>query len=91
PATIWRVPKDDVNAYYHPTQKPLSLIAIPVKNSFKRQDIVLDLFGGSGSTLMTCDQLDRVCYTLELDPLFCDVIIERWERATGNEAILVSE
>lgn len=91
PATIWRVPKDDVNAYYHPTQKPLSLIAIPVKNSSKRQDIVLDLFGGSGSTLMTCDQLERICYTLELDPLFCDVIIERWERATGNEAILVSE
>ncbi|MDA9428105.1 DNA methylase [Enterococcus mundtii 1A] len=40
---------------------------------------------------MTCDQLERICYTLELDPLFCDVIIERWERATGNEAILVSE
>lgn len=90
PATIWRMDRDDVTKYYHPTQKPLSLIAIPVRNSSKRNDIVLDLFGGSGSTLMTCDQLDRVCFTLELDPIFCDVIIERWEQATGNKAELIS-
>jgi len=90
PATIWRVDRDDATKYYHPTQKPLSLIAIPVRNSSKRNDIVLDLFGGSGSTLMTCDQLDRVCFTLELDPIFCDVIIERWEQATGNKAQLIS-
>ncbi|HHX0204634.1 TPA: site-specific DNA-methyltransferase [Enterococcus faecalis] len=89
PATIWKVPRDDVATYYHPTQKPLSLIAIPVRNSSKRQDIVLDLFGGSGSTLMTCEQLNRICYTLELDPLFCDVIIERFEKSTGIIAELV--
>lgn len=91
PATIWKVPRDDVSTYYHPTQKPLSLIAIPVRNSSKRQDIVLDLFGGSGSTLMTCNQLERRCYTLELDPLFCDVIIERFEKSTGIVAELIDK
>lgn len=91
PATIWKVPRDDVSTYYHPTQKPLSLIAIPVRNSSKRQDIVLDLFGGSGSTLMTCNQLERRCYTLELDPLFCDVIIERFEKSTGIAAELIDK
>ncbi|REC31334.1 DNA modification methylase [Enterococcus pseudoavium] len=90
PATVWRVKRDDTRKYYHPTQKPLSLIAIPVRNSSKRNDVVLDLFGGSGSTLMTCDQLERVCFTLELDPIFCDVIIERWEQATGKKAELIS-
>lgn len=90
PATVWRVDRDDVTKYYHPTQKPLSLIAIPVRNSSKRGDFVLDFFGGSGSTLMTCDQLDRKCFTLELDPIFCDVIIERWEQATGKKAELIS-
>ena len=91
PATIWKVPRDDVSTYYHPTQKPLSLIAIPVRNSSKRQYIVLDLLGGSGSTLMTCNQLDRRCYTLELDPLFCDVIIERFEKSTGIAAELIDK
>lgn len=90
PATVWRINRDDTTKYYHPTQKPLSLIAIPVRNSSKRNDVVLDLFGGSGSTLMTCDQLERVCFTLELDPIFCDVIIERWEQATGKKAELIS-
>lgn len=90
PATVWRVNRDDTTKYYHPTQKPLSLIAIPVRNSSKRNDVVLDLFGGSGSTLMTCGQLERVCFTLELDQIFCDVIIERWEQATGNKAELIS-
>lgn len=87
--TIWQIPKDDVNKYYHPTQKPLSLIAIPVRNSSKRGDVVADFFGGSGSTLMLCEELDRVCYTMELDPIFCDVIIARWEKATGGKAKLI--
>ncbi|MFB9345398.1 DNA-methyltransferase, partial [Aminobacter aganoensis] len=88
--SIWQIAKDDAMKYYHPTQKPLSLIAIPVRNSSKRQDIVVDLFGGSGSTLMTCDQLQRTCYTMELDPIFCDVIIDRWEKATGKTAVLIN-
>lgn len=90
PATVWRIGKDDVNKYYHPTQKPLSLIAIPVRNSSKRLDSVVDLFGGSGSTLMTCEQLGRSCYTMELDPIFCDVIIERFEKSTGKKAVLLN-
>ncbi|WP_213334256.1 site-specific DNA-methyltransferase [Enterococcus casseliflavus] len=89
--SVWQIAKDDAMKYYHPTQKPLSLIAIPVRNSSKRGDIVVDLFGGSGSTLMTCEQLQRTCYTMELDPIFCDVIIERWEKATGKTAVLLEE
>lgn len=87
--TIWQIPKDDANKYYHPTQKPLSLIAIPVRNSSKRGDVVADYFGGSGSTLMLCEELGRICYTMELDPIFCDVIIARWEKATGGKAKLI--
>lgn len=83
PSSIWQVSRDDVNKYVHPTQKPLSLLAIPIRNSSRRNDIVVDLFGGSGSTLMTCQELDRVCYTMELDPKFCDVILKRFEKHTG--------
>lgn len=89
--SIWQIPKDNVAKYFHPTQKPLSLISIPVRNSSKRGDIVVDLFGGSGSTLMTCEQLNRISYTMELDPIFCDVIINRWENSTGHKAVLLSE
>lgn len=90
PNTIWEVKRDDVNKYYHPTQKPLSLIAIPVKNSSKKNDLVVDLFGGSGSTLMTCHELGRICYTLELDPIFCDIILMRFEQHTGIKPELVN-
>ena len=72
----------------HPTMKPLELIGYQIKNSSKENDIVTDLFGGSGSTLMACEQLNRKCYTMELDPKYCDVIIKRWETLTGNKAIL---
>lgn len=74
PETVWEVSRGDVNKYVHPTQKPLDLLAIPIKNSSLRGDEIVDFFGGSGSTLMTCDQMDRTCRTLELDPIFCDVI-----------------
>jgi DNA modification methylase len=59
------------------------LLAIPIGNSSKRVDIILDLFGGSGSTLMTCDQMERICRLMELDPIFCDVIKKRYYEATG--------
>ena len=72
----------------HPTMKPLELIGYQIKNSSKENDIVTDLFGGSGSTLIACEQLKRSCYTMELDPKYCDVIIKRWEQLTGNKAIL---
>lgn len=75
----------------HPTMKPVRLMARQVANSSKRGWRVLDTFGGSGSTLMACEQLGRLCYTMELDPRYCDVIIERWERFTGKSAERLSE
>lgn len=90
PSTVWEVSRGDVSKYFHPTQKPLPLLAIPIKNSSRPSDEVVDFFGGSGSTLMTCDQLGRICRTLELDPVFCDVIKRRYQKATGIEPILIS-
>lgn len=71
----------------HPTMKPVELIAYQIKNSSKENDIVLDLFGGSGTTLIACEQTKRRCYTMELDPKYCDVIIKRWETLTGKKAV----
>ena len=67
----------------HPTMKPLKLLARLVKNSSRQGDIVLDTFGGSGSTLITCQQLGRRCYTMELDPRYADVIVKRYMKFTG--------
>jgi ParB/RepB/Spo0J family partition protein len=89
PETIWEVSRGDVTKYVHPTQKPLELLQIPIGNSSQRGDIVLDFFGGSGSTLMTCEQMDRTCRTLELDPVFCDVIKKRFYEWTGVEPVLL--
>lgn len=72
----------------HPTMKPIDLIAKLIKNSSKENDIILDLFGGSGSTAIAAEQLNRKCYTMELDPKYCDVIVKRWETMTNREAIL---
>jgi DNA modification methylase len=74
----------------HPTMKPVSLCAKLIQNSSKRGDKVIDFFGGSGSTLMACEETGRSCYTLELDPKYADVIITRWEEATGEKAVLLS-
>ncbi|MEK5068091.1 site-specific DNA-methyltransferase [Sporosarcina sp. FSL K6-1508] len=90
PSTVWEVSRGNINNYVHPTQKPLELIAIPLVNSSKKGDIVVDLFGGSGSTLMTCEQTDRECRTLELDPVFCDVIKRRFYESAGIEPVLVN-
>lgn len=75
----------------HPTMKPLDLIGYQIKNSSKSGDAVLDLFGGSGSTLIACEQMGRTCYMMELDPKYCDVIIKRWETLTGEKAVRVDE
>ena len=72
----------------HPTMKPVGLMEYLVKNSSKQEDIILDSFLGSGSTLMACEKLDRICYGVELDPKYCDVIIKRWENFTGKKAEL---
>ena len=73
----------------HPTEKPTELPARAITNSSKMNDIVLDCFGGSGSTLMACEQLNRSCYMMELDPKYVDVIINRWEQFTGEKAVLL--
>lgn len=73
----------------HPTMKPIKLLAHFIQNSSKKEDIVLDLFGGSGSTLIACEQLNRRCRMVELDEHFCDVILSRWEQFTGKAAELV--
>lgn len=75
----------------HPTMKPVGLIEMLIKNSSKEEDIVLDNFLGSGSTLIACQKTKRVCYGIELDPKYCDVIIKRWQDFTGQEAILESD
>lgn len=70
----------------HPTMKPIKLIARLIRNSSQKGDKVFDGFGGSGSTLMACEQLGRKCYTIELDPHYADVILQRWEKFTGKTA-----
>ena len=72
----------------HPTMKPVGLMEYQIENNTRGKDIVLDLFGGSGSTLIACEKLDRICNTIEFDPKYCDVIIKRWENFTGKKAEL---
>jgi len=68
--------------------KPIALCGKCIANSSKENEIVLDLFGGSGSTLIAAEQLNRTCYMSELDPKYCEVIIKRWEEFTGQKAVL---
>ena len=75
----------------HPTMKPVPLMAYEIRNSSRVGDTVLDSFGGSGSTLMACEQTGRKCVTVELDPHYCDVILKRWEDYTGQKAERISE
>ena len=75
----------------HPTMKPIPLIGRLIENSSRKGEIVLDPFGGSGTTLIACEQLGRTCRTIELDPHYCSVILARWEELTGLEAHKVSE
>jgi site-specific DNA-methyltransferase (adenine-specific) len=85
---LWEIAKD--SNYIHPTQKPVALCGRALKNH-KKVVNVLDLFGGSGSTLIACEQLNRKCYMMELDPKYVDVIIERWETFTGKKAVLLNK
>lgn len=83
-STVWRLHRE--MKYDHPTQKPIKLVSIAIRNSSKRDDVVLDLFGGSGSTLIASEGLNRTCHSMELDPRYVDVIIKRWEKLTGQKA-----
>lgn len=70
----------------HPTMKPIDLLVYLIKNSSKEKNLIVDLFGGSGSTLIAAEQTNRICYTMELDPKYCDVIVKRWEKLTQKKA-----
>lgn len=85
--SVWEYERKSVEG--HTTPKPIDLVANALKNSSKKDEKVLDLFGGSGSTLIACEQLNRKCFMMELDEHYCDVIITRWENLTGKKAVLI--
>ena len=74
----------------HPTMKPVKLMGLLIRNSSRQGETVLDVFGGSGSTLIACEQLNRRCRIMELDPHYCDVILERWENFAGTKAVKIN-
>ena len=84
-STIWEFDKPKKNGD-HPTMKPIPLLAYPIMNSSMSNTLVLDPFGGSGSTLIACEQTDRSCFTIELDEKFCDVIVKRYIEQVGSDA-----
>jgi DNA modification methylase len=87
---VWFQKRDSISSYLHPTQKPIRLSERAIKKNSERGNVVIDLFGGSGSTLMGCEQLDRKACLMELDPKYCDVIIKRWETFTGKKTECVN-
>ena len=84
--SVWTLKKDKATEYKHPTQKPVELAEEAILKTTKQNKIVLDIFGGSGSTLIACEKTKRKCYMMELDPKYVDVIIQRWENFTGKKA-----
>jgi DNA modification methylase len=85
--SVWSFGKDAAASYVHPTQKPVALAAEAVDKTTQKGETVLDLFLGSGTTLIACEQLGRRCYGMEISPAYCDVIVERWENLTGKQAV----
>lgn len=86
--TVWDYDKPR-KCDLHPTMKPVELVANAIKDGTQEGMIVLDAFGGSGTTMIACEQLNRRCRMMELDPHYCDVIIARWEKLTGKKAELI--
>jgi len=86
--SVWKLQKDKAIKYKHPTQKPVELSVEAIDKTTNPKSIVMDLFLGSGSTLIACEKMDRICYGMELDPKYCDVIVKRWEQFTGKKAEL---
>lgn len=87
--SVWTVTRNNPQIYVHPTQKPVELMKIAIEHTTYEHDIVLDLFGGSGSTMMAREQTKRRCFMAEIDEHYCDVIIQRWENLTGRTAVKV--
>lgn len=88
--SVWEIDKPK-HCDLHPTMKPIELISNAILNSSKQNDLITDFFGGSGSTLIACEQLDRKCYMMELSEKYCSVIIKRWEDFTGKKAVKIDE
>ncbi len=86
-STLWQIKRDSTASYNHPTQKPVALAHRAIRNSSKRGDIVLDIFLGSGTTLIAADGLERSCYGMEIDPGYCDVIVRRYIKVKGEAAV----
>jgi len=84
--TLWEVGRDNRSEYVHPTQKPVGLALRALRNSTLRNDIILDMFLGSGSTLIAAEMLGRRCYGIELNPKYCDAIVRRYLAYTGDTA-----
>jgi len=87
---VWELSRGDTSKYVHPTQKPVQLIEKAIKNSSKSGDVIIDCFGGSGSTLIACEKTNRKCNMMELDPKYLDRIVKRWEDYTGKKAELLN-
>ena len=82
--SVWEIPKPS-KSLEHPTMKPIALMVNAILNSSQRDELVCDLFLGSGSTLIACEQTNRICYGMEIDPQYCQVIMDRWENYTKNK------
>jgi DNA modification methylase len=89
--TVWKVSKDNTSSYMHPTQKPVEVNQKALQYFTKKNDVVVDLFLGSGSNLIACQTMGRIMAGMELDPKYCDVIVQRWEEFTGKKAELLKE
>ena len=86
--TIWTMKRDSLNSYRHPTQKPVELITYAIANSSKEDDLILDSFLGSGSTIIAAEKAHRKCYGVELDPSFVDVVVQRFVDFTGKQEVI---
>ena len=87
---VWKIKRDPTSEYVHPTQKPVELSERAIKNHTPPDGLIYEPFTGSGSTLIACEKTKRKCYAMELDPHYCDVIVKRWEKYTGEKAKLLS-
>ena len=87
-STVWEIKRDSVRTYLHPTQKPVDLISKAIMNNTTPTGIVMDLFLGSGSSIIGAEKTNRRCYGMEIDPNYCDIVIKRWEIYTGLKAKL---
>lgn len=87
-SNVWSLKRDSVSEYTHPTQKPVELIVRALTNSSKDNDLIVDVFLGSGSTLIASEKTGRICYGMELDPKYVDVIVQRYVDYTGNEKVI---